>query len=347
MSFTDKELLEARAAVERYCIKLTGSRHIGEDLCQTTLLKALEHRERYIPQKEIKAWLFTIARNLHYSSHRKNGRMDIIDPHVLEATSDAGPSDAPMHIIDLKRMLATIKRLPESFSGCLSLAIEGYDYQEAADILGIKIGTYKSRLSRARDALEKSLEAPHKVIRTRPVATKPKEIDAAVISPPEIPPAPPIKKRIEIQSVMAPPAPRIFDEAELSIRLQISRSKIHAALVESGRTLPVNPVFNTSAQSYMVSVCNMAELCSLFRIPTRNEHPSYMTPSDASMETGIEENVLRTYFDGLVRQKKKYGYATIGGKAAVSIVQAYDERKEAVVPMIPMVFSPTLAKAIS
>lgn len=348
MSFTDKELLDARKSVQGFCYKLTGSKHNGEDLCQRTFLKALEYKDSYVSRGKITAWLMTIARNLHYTDCRTRHRMVAIDPHVLESTSAGGPADAPLHKIHLAQVLEIMKRIPEDYAKSLLLAMQGHDYQEAADILGIKLGTYKSRLSRARSTLLEHLENPEAVAKTPANISKKQEIKAdAGLSASGHPERPAIEKPVEVPSIVRARPFRIYNEAELSARLNIPRSKIHAALIKSGKDLPVHPVFSTHSQSYMVSARNMVDLCTVFQIETREAHPAHMTPSDASVRTGIDENTLRVYFDGLVRQKKRQGYATIGGKSAVSIVHAYDERAEAVVPMIPAVFSQALAKDIS
>lgn len=136
---------------------LCGNATLADDVAQDTLLKAWNARERFIPGSNLKAWTFTILRNQFYSIKRRSWRATSLEPEVAEqtivATSDAEQS---VHLNELRRGLDMLQ--DDQREAIILIGASGLSYEEAAEICGCAVGTIKSRVSRARKALEVIME---------------------------------------------------------------------------------------------------------------------------------------------------------------------------------------------
>ena len=105
----------------------------------------------------MKAWAFTILRNIFYSEKRRSWRRSSLDPEVAEATlvSPANSGDE----LDLLALRNALKMLPDDQREALVLVgAGGLAYEEAAEVCGCAVGTIKSRVSRARKAVAELLD---------------------------------------------------------------------------------------------------------------------------------------------------------------------------------------------
>ncbi|HYM91242.1 MAG TPA: sigma-70 family RNA polymerase sigma factor [bacterium] len=149
-------------ALYRTALRLTGRPQDAEDLVQETYLRAWRSLHTYRPGTNPKAWLFRILHNAHIDRFRASSRtvptvdeLEGQDPaFVVHETPEtlvmAGLMDA-----EVRQALAEI---PEVFRACLVLAdLEGFSYQEIAEILSIPRGTVMSRLFRGRRAMRRLL----------------------------------------------------------------------------------------------------------------------------------------------------------------------------------------------
>ena len=139
-----------------FAISLTRDHETANDLCQETLYKAFAYREKYQPGTNIRAWLYTIMRNIFINDYRRLGRKK----KVLEAIRYAQPSVIHSSEIGLrlKEIDNAIHQLPSIFKTACLLYLEGYQYQEIASALGEPLGTIKSRIHFAKKMLQKQLE---------------------------------------------------------------------------------------------------------------------------------------------------------------------------------------------
>jgi RNA polymerase sigma factor (sigma-70 family) len=139
-----------------FAITLTKDHESAKDLCQETLCKAFTYREKYEPGTNIKAWLFTIMRNIFINDYRRGNRkkavMDTvkqsISPYALSAEMSAR----------LKEINAAIYHLPAIFKKACLLYLHGYKYHEIAMALNEPLGTIKSRIHFAKKLLQKQLD---------------------------------------------------------------------------------------------------------------------------------------------------------------------------------------------
>lgn len=131
---------------------------MADDLTQEALLKAWNSRASYIPDSNIKAWTFTILRNAFYSDQRRAWRSLPLDMDVAAATLPA--IDSASDMLDLLVLRNAIARLPiRQRDAILLVGAGGMSYEEAAITSGAAVGTIKSRVSRARAALDEIMAA--------------------------------------------------------------------------------------------------------------------------------------------------------------------------------------------
>lgn len=136
---------------------ICGNATLADDLAQDAMLKAWKARASFKPGTNMKAWSFTILRNVFYSEKRRSWRRQPLDPEVAEATLVA--NDTPSDALELLALRNALAELPEDQREALILVgAGGLPYEEVAEICDCAIGTVKSRVSRARKALIAALE---------------------------------------------------------------------------------------------------------------------------------------------------------------------------------------------
>lgn len=151
------ELVALIPRLRRFAWALTGSRDEGDDLVQAACVKALGALDQYQPGTRLDAWMFRILRTGWIDRSRFRARRpSVSDPETLEALSDGGVgAQAAMARLTLERVRARMAELPEEQREALALvAVEGLSYKDAAEVLGVPVGTVMSRLSRARARLQ-------------------------------------------------------------------------------------------------------------------------------------------------------------------------------------------------
>jgi RNA polymerase sigma-70 factor, ECF subfamily len=142
--------------LRRYAAALYRHRDGADDLVQDTILRALEKSELWTPGTNLRAWLFTLMHNLYVNHVRRSVR----DGQKINIDR-INPSTAPgqiwsLMVRDVRRGLA---RLPEEQRSIVwSVAVNGMKYEQAAQTYSVPIGTIRSRLCRARQALNAILE---------------------------------------------------------------------------------------------------------------------------------------------------------------------------------------------
>jgi RNA polymerase sigma-70 factor (ECF subfamily) len=139
-----------------FAITLTRDYESAKDLCQETLCRAFVYKEKYQTGTSIKAWLFTIMRNIFINDYRRNGRKKIVLETMLYYESVQRPTHS--NNVVLKEIQAAIYNLPAIFKNASLLYFQGYKYQEIAEALNEPLGTVKSRIHFARKLLQKQIE---------------------------------------------------------------------------------------------------------------------------------------------------------------------------------------------
>ena len=153
----DSSLIEHIQALRRYARALVGNHADAEDIVQETLKRALNYLDGSKRIDNLRAYLFTILHNVRIDALKRRRREGAQVP--VEDTTIASPEASQTDKLAARQALEAIQKLSEEHREVLLLVgVEEMTYREAADILGIAIGTVMSRLNRARAALRKVLE---------------------------------------------------------------------------------------------------------------------------------------------------------------------------------------------
>ena len=151
-----RELTEVVPHLRAFARGLCGRPDMADDLVQETMLKAWAAQQRFEPGTSMRAWTFVILRNAYLTDMRRNRFRGEYDEGVAERilTAPAGQEE-PIHLSDMHRALLTLP--PERREALLLVGAGGFSYEEAANICGCAVGTIKSRVGRARAALNSML----------------------------------------------------------------------------------------------------------------------------------------------------------------------------------------------
>ena len=138
-----------------YALSLTRDRDSADDLVHDTVIKALTGRNSFQPGTNLAAWLFRIQRNEFISGLRRRRPTVPVDTAIAESLSHPPHQDSGLV---MREFLSAFGKLAAAQREALLLAVlEGLPYETIAEHTGVSVGTVKSRISRARDTLERLL----------------------------------------------------------------------------------------------------------------------------------------------------------------------------------------------
>ncbi len=152
--------------------RMTRNAEDAQDLVQETYFKAYKYYDKFQEGTNLKAWLFKILKNTFINSYRKRQSEplrsafdDIEDTYETQIRADAksgirSPEENILEDVLDEDVQRALDELPEDYRMVVLLAdLEGFSYQEIADILEVPPGTVMSRLYRARRRLEEQMLA--------------------------------------------------------------------------------------------------------------------------------------------------------------------------------------------
>jgi RNA polymerase sigma-70 factor (ECF subfamily) len=153
-----RELVALIPHLRAFARTLAGEPAGADDLAQDAMMKAWDARASYQMGTNMKAWTFMILRNQFYSEKRRSWRQTQLDQEAAERTLVAvDDPEAPVALDELRLGLTMLPA--EQREALILVGAGGFAYEEAAEICGCAVGTVKSRVSRARRALQGILEA--------------------------------------------------------------------------------------------------------------------------------------------------------------------------------------------
>lgn len=148
----ERDLIALMPQLRAFSRTLCGKHGIAEDLAQDALANAWRARGRFTSGTNLKAWLCTIMRNESYSRMRRDWRQTPWD-EVLGGRITGG-SDEQLWALDLTDFARALDALPKRQRDALLLTgVGGCAYNDAANLLGIPVGTMKSRSARGRERM--------------------------------------------------------------------------------------------------------------------------------------------------------------------------------------------------
>ena len=155
-------LLHNAEFLKPFAITLTRDSEDAKDLFQETLYRALANEDKYGIGTNIKAWLYTIMRNIFINSYRKKSKQNIIanvsaNEFLLNSAKAATANDA-IAALNMQEIHKVINNLPEIFKAPFMLHYDGFKYDEIAGMLCEPLGTVKSRIHFARKLLKAQID---------------------------------------------------------------------------------------------------------------------------------------------------------------------------------------------
>lgn len=140
-------------ALRRYARALVRDADKADDLVQDCLERSVSRFFQFQPGTNLRTWLFTIMHNLHCDALRRTQRRG---PHVPINEWEAGAQypatqSSTIEIREFERAFARLTKRDQHL--LFLIGVEGFSYEEVAEVLGIAVGTVKSRLFRARERL--------------------------------------------------------------------------------------------------------------------------------------------------------------------------------------------------
>ena len=165
----EKEMIPHLDSLYNFAIRLTSDPIDAEDLVQDTIVKAFRFFGSYEKGTNAKAWLFRILKNSYINNYRKKSKQpqqvdyDEVSTYYENIRSEQSDT-TDMEDILYRDMLddqitRALQRLPEDFRTVVLLCdVEGFTYEEIANMLDVPIGTIRSRLHRGRNLLRVELE---------------------------------------------------------------------------------------------------------------------------------------------------------------------------------------------
>jgi RNA polymerase sigma-70 factor, ECF subfamily len=165
----DQAVLDALPHVVRFARALAHDDALADDLVQETYLRAYRSWETFRPGHDARRWLFTICRNVFLRHREREARVvdtsgEAAELEALGAFMDIADSgySAVGDLLDRIEVAPAIRKalseVPEVYrSAAILVDVEGESYEAAAEVLGVPVGTVRSRLFRARRLLQQSL----------------------------------------------------------------------------------------------------------------------------------------------------------------------------------------------
>ena len=155
-------LLHNAEFLKPFAITLTHDSEDAKDLFQETMYKALANEDKYNIGTNIKAWLYTIMRNIFINNYRKKAKQNIIldgaaGEFLINSVKATAVNDA-LASLNIQQIHKAIVNLPEIFKAPFMLHFNGFKYDEIAVTLNEPLGTIKSRIHFARKLLKAQME---------------------------------------------------------------------------------------------------------------------------------------------------------------------------------------------
>jgi RNA polymerase sigma-70 factor (ECF subfamily) len=161
----DQAYARHRGSLYAFLARLSRRRDLAQDLLQETWLRLARNATQLAPDTELRAWLFTVARNL-FASHRRWALLDadrLRELGLLPGKLAESPFERAAASQAEARLERALAELPFIHREAVLLVSSGIEPAEAARIIGIEPDAFRQRLARARGKLRERLEREEKV----------------------------------------------------------------------------------------------------------------------------------------------------------------------------------------
>lgn len=158
----NNEICGHRSCLESFAMKFTRDVEDANDLVQDTLIKAIRYHKMYKQGTNLRGWLYTIMRNTFINEYRRDSRRNAIIETSEDLSSyqlkDSATNNHGVHKFVMEDINKAMEKLQPEYSVPFLRYFEGYKYHEIAEELNIPIGTVKTRIHMARQALKSQLK---------------------------------------------------------------------------------------------------------------------------------------------------------------------------------------------
>ncbi|MDX2046518.1 MAG: RNA polymerase sigma factor [Chitinophagaceae bacterium] len=152
------ELVKNADFLKPFASTLTKDNKTAKDLLQETMYRALANEDKYNTGTNVKAWLYTIMRNIFINNYRRRAKQNTIFDNTsndfLLNYNQAAISNSAEGNLYMKEIYEAIHQLPDIFKKPFMLYFEGFKYHEISGMLHEPLGTIKSRIHFARKLLK-------------------------------------------------------------------------------------------------------------------------------------------------------------------------------------------------
>lgn len=160
------KLNDMSSVLNAFAYNLTKNMEDAKDLFQETAYRAITNQDKFRPGTNLKAWLFTIMKNIFINNYRKKAKantiMDSTDNlYYINSGSTIISNQAESNIM-MKELIKMIEELDDSIKVPFLMHYQGFKYQEIADDLDLPLGTVKSRIFFARKELKDVIGSRYK-----------------------------------------------------------------------------------------------------------------------------------------------------------------------------------------
>jgi RNA polymerase sigma-70 factor (ECF subfamily) len=156
------EIMQYQRILRPFAFNLTHSMEESEDLIQDTFYRAIANKDKFSEGTNIKAWLFTIMKNIFINNYRKNQKKNVItdtsdNQYLLNSTKKVEHNGSEVNFLaaDIEKAMQEVSA---DFTEPFMMYFNGFKYQEIAEQLNLPLGTVKSRIFFARKELQNRLK---------------------------------------------------------------------------------------------------------------------------------------------------------------------------------------------
>ncbi|MCK6419191.1 MAG: sigma-70 family RNA polymerase sigma factor [Alphaproteobacteria bacterium] len=158
--FEQQDLIQQIKPLKKFALRLTHNSSDAEDLVQSTILRAMEKRHLFQEGTDLFRWMSKVMFNIFVSGYRRKTKFETqYDPDSYIQKQSVEPSQDVK--VDLMQVQDAMNRISHDHREILVMVcVKGMQYTEVSEMLKIPVGTVRSRLSRAREALQVMLDTP-------------------------------------------------------------------------------------------------------------------------------------------------------------------------------------------
>ena len=156
------DIMQYENILRPFAFNLTKSSEAAADLIQDTFYRALSNEEKFAEGTNIKAWLFTIMRNIFINNYRRQKKSNTItdtsdNQYLLNSTKKIEKNDSERSFLaeDIEKAMSEVSK---DFTEPFMMYYKGFHYQEISEQLDLPLGTVKSRIFFARKELQSKLK---------------------------------------------------------------------------------------------------------------------------------------------------------------------------------------------